>query len=88
MLPKSKIGIAVVRVVVAVIKHHDQSNLERKGFILPYKSDITVIPGRSQGRNSKWKTGSRNEAETMEEKGLLAGSQFPFLHNPGPPSQG
>lgn len=37
---KRKVG-AFVRVTIAMMKHHDQSNLERKGVYLAYNTSIS-----------------------------------------------
>jgi hypothetical protein len=42
----------LVRVTIAVMKHHDQSNLERKGFSLAYDSRKLSITEGSQDRDS------------------------------------
>jgi hypothetical protein len=37
---KRKVG-AFVRVTIAMMKHHDQSNLERRGVYLAYNTSIS-----------------------------------------------
>jgi hypothetical protein len=44
--------IYCLRVILAVMKHHDQRNLEKKGFI-QLGSTSLFITERSQDKNSK-----------------------------------
>lgn len=46
----SYIEVVLVRVTIAVVKHHEQSNLWRKGFVSPYTSGSITEAGQS--RNS------------------------------------
>lgn len=74
----------IVRVCVVVIKHQDQSNLERKGFISSYI--LQSFLGGSHGRNSVQEPEAGSEAEDMKESLSLACSDC-FLITPGIPSQ-
>ena len=83
----SKLYIVLIKVIIAAIKHHDQSNLGRK-FGLHY--DITVHELKKsgqylkQGRNMEWAA----DAEAMEGGSLQGCSSWlvqpAFLRNPGP----
>lgn len=67
-----KIVSACLRVTMAAMKHHDQSSVERKGFIwlaFPHCcSALKKVRTETQGRNLK----TRADAETTEECCLLA----------------
>ena len=72
----------------AVINHHDQKYLWRKGFLSVYTSRQQYITEESQGRNLE----AGADAEAMEEHCLLACSSWlaqpVFLYHPGPPFEG
>ena len=73
----------LVRVTIAVMKHHDQSNLGRKGFI-----GLHCIIRRSQDRNSN-RAGTRRQ-ELMQRPWRKAAywlAQPGTLWDPGPPAQ-
>ena len=50
----------IARISIAVIKHHDQSNLERKGLILSYREGKSGHHEGKSGQELKQKSGGRN----------------------------
>jgi hypothetical protein len=83
----------LVRVVVALMKHHDQTQLGEEMIYLAYTSPAPFIIKESQDRNSN-RTGTwKKEPMQRPWKGAATGL-FPlacsdyFLIEPGPPAQG